>query len=75
MFDANNDVIGWIHPDKDPAIQMEKQAKVALAAGRRVVWYAQTQRGFEGLSKIADQLKYDHLSVVYKPHNTGVSGE
>ncbi len=36
---------------------MERQAEVALAAGRIVVWHAQTEKTYRGLSKIADRLQ------------------
>ncbi|MGO4869866.1 MAG: hypothetical protein ACLPGW_04545, partial [Roseiarcus sp.] len=41
---------------------------VELAAGRLVVWHAQTEKGFRGLSKIAGDLDEPNLSVVYDPN-------
>jgi hypothetical protein len=49
MFDANDELYRWIDPKKNPVNQMEQQAKVAAAAGREVVWHAQTEKGYRGL--------------------------
>ena len=43
-FDTDDTLQSWVYPEKDPAIQMERQAEVALAAGRRIVWHAQTEK-------------------------------
>jgi hypothetical protein len=67
-------LFGWIDPKNDPAIQMQKQAEAAFAAGRLGVWHAQTEKGYRGLTKIWkiwDSLPL-HLrpvvSVVYDPN-------
>ncbi len=44
LFDESDKLQGWINPENDPAIQMKSQADVAGAAGRRVVWHAQTEK-------------------------------
>ena len=71
MFDANDKLVGWINPKKDPAIQMRRQAEAALVAGRLVVWHAQTEKGYRGLKKTRDNLPL-HLrpvvSVRYDPN-------
>jgi predicted kinase len=47
---------------------MRNQAKEALAAGRMVVWHAQTEKGYRGLKTIADGLSFGNLSVVFDPN-------
>ena len=56
MFDENDELYWWIKPENNPAIQMRRQAEAALAAGRVVVWHAQTEKGYRGLKTIADGL-------------------
>lgn len=68
MFDDNDQLKWFIYPEKNPAIQMETQADTALAAGRVVVWHAQTEKGFRGLSKIKEQNSWMNLFVVYDPN-------
>jgi hypothetical protein len=68
MFDANDKLYGWIAPEKDPAIQMKSQADAAGAAGRRVVWHAQTEKTYLGLKAIADDLPFGNLSVEFDPN-------
>ena len=68
MFDANDELYWWINPKNNPAIQMTRQAEAALAAGRLVVWHAQTEKGYRGLKKIADRLPFGNLSVVFDPN-------
>lgn len=68
MFDRSDDLYSWINPQKDPAIQMARQAQEALAAGRIVVWHAQTEKGYRGLDKIASNLDEPNLFVVYDPN-------
>jgi hypothetical protein len=68
MFDKNDNLYSWVSPQKNPAIQMERQAKEALAAGRLVAWHAQTEQGYRGLKEIADGLPYANLSVVFDPN-------
>jgi hypothetical protein len=64
IFDVDTDdtLQSWVYPEKDPAIQMERQAEVALAAGRRIVWHAQTEKTYRGLKTIAAR-----LPLIYKP--------
>ena len=47
---------------------MKSQSDTAAAAGREVVWHAQTEKGYRGLKNIADDLKFGNLSVVYDPN-------
>jgi hypothetical protein len=68
MFDRNNELYGWIKPENNPRNQMLAQARAALAAGRAVVWHAQTEKGYRGLKNIADRLPFRNLSVVYDPN-------
>ncbi len=68
MFDENDNLYSWIKPENNPAIQMRSQAEEALAAGRVVVWHAQTEKGYRGLKNIADGLPFGNLSVVYDPN-------
>ena len=56
LFDANDELYSWVYPENNPEIQMARQAEAALAAGRRVVWHAQTEKAYRGLKKIADDL-------------------
>ena len=51
LFDANDVLFSWVYPENDPEIQMRAQAEEALAAGRLVVWHAQTEKGYRGLKK------------------------
>jgi hypothetical protein len=67
MFDDDDKLYSWIDPQKNPAIQMERQAKATLAAGRLVVWHAQTEKGYRGLAKIAGSLPFGNLSIVFDP--------
>jgi len=67
MFDKNDDLYYWIDRKKNPVVQMERQTEAALAAGRLVIWHAQTEKGFRGLSKIAREFKNTNLYVVYDP--------
>jgi hypothetical protein len=41
---------------------------VERAAGRLVVWHAQTEKGYRGLSEIARELDEPNLFVVYDPN-------
>jgi len=64
-------VHGWIKPENNPRIQMLDQADAALAAGRLVVWHAQTEKSYRGLSKIRDSLRLPErlvVTVVYDPN-------
>jgi Restriction endonuclease fold toxin 5 len=68
LFDSNDNYSLWAEPENNPIYQMKRQAIAALAAGRFVVWHAQTEKGYRGLTKIAKTLPYDHLSVVFDPN-------
>jgi hypothetical protein len=68
LFDANDELYSWVYPENNPEIQMRNQAKEALAAGRMVVWHAQTEKGYRGLKTIADGLSFGNLSVVFDPN-------
>jgi hypothetical protein len=65
MFDANDILNKWVYPEKDPKIQMERQADAALQAGRMVIWHAQTEKGERALRLIAEELDYENLKVVH----------
>jgi hypothetical protein len=68
MYDENDNLYSWIKPENNPTIQMKRQSDAAAAAGRVVVWHAQTEKGYRGLKKIVDGLKFENLSVVYDPN-------
>jgi hypothetical protein len=68
LFDVTDKLYSWVYPENNPKVQMVAQADAALAAGRLVVWHAQTEKGFRGLSKIAGKLDETNLSVVYDPN-------
>jgi Restriction endonuclease fold toxin 5 len=66
MFDKDDTAYEWVK-EKNQRFQMERQADAAKAAGRLVVWHAQTEKGFRGLSKIAEELGKTNVRVVYDP--------
>ncbi len=68
MFNENDELYGWIDPQKNPEVQMQRQSDAAAAAGRLVVWHAQTQKGYRGLSQIVRRLSFGSLSVVFDPN-------
>ncbi|HEY1945158.1 MAG TPA: hypothetical protein VGH40_23840 [Roseiarcus sp.] len=69
MFDENDELYGWISADSNPRIQMKRQTDAALDSGRVVVWHAQTEKGYRGLKKIADDPQIrGNLSVVFDPN-------
>lgn len=71
MFDGNDELYGWIKRENNPAIQMQRQAEAALAAGRLVIWHAQTEKGYRGLNKIRDRLllrERSLVTVIYDPN-------
>jgi hypothetical protein len=68
MFDKDDKLYEFIDKKKDPAIQMLRQERAAKAAGRIVVWHAQTEKGFRGLSKIAKQLGVTNVFVIHDPN-------
>ena len=68
LFDANDVLYSWVHPENNPIFQMAAQAEAALAAGRVVVWHAQTEKTYRGLTKIADDEDFGNLFVVYDPN-------
>jgi hypothetical protein len=65
MFDENDELYWWINPQKNPAIQMKSQSDAAAAAGRVVIWHAQTEKTYRGLKTIADDEDFGNLFVVY----------
>jgi hypothetical protein len=70
-LDAPAALESWVYSENDPAVQMETQAKVALAAGRRIIWHAQTEKTFQGLKTIADRLPLPYgpiVTVIYDPN-------
>jgi hypothetical protein len=67
LFNDNDDLNEWAKKSK-LQLQMERQADTALAAGRLVIWHAQTEKGYRGLSKIAGKLNKPNLFVVYDPN-------
>ena len=68
LFDANDKLYDWVYPENNPKFQMMTQAGVAAAAGRMVVWHAQTEKTYRGLKNIADGLKPGNLSVEFDPN-------
>ena len=68
MFDKNDDLYEFVDAKKSPAIQMGRQADAADTGGRIVVWHAQTEKGFRGLSKIAKRIGRMNLFVVHNPN-------
>jgi hypothetical protein len=68
LFDDADNLKWWVYPEKDPALQMEAQSDAAVAAGRRVVWHAQTEKGYRGLNNIQNERKFPNLSVVFDPN-------
>ena len=68
MFDEEDNLYDWVKAKRNPKFQMRRQAKAARAAGRIVVWHAQTEKGYAGLKKIADKLGKSNLFVVYDPN-------
>jgi hypothetical protein len=68
MFDENDNLREWVDSKSDPRNQMLRQAETARIFGRIVVWHAQTEKGYRGLKKIADELGETNLFVVYDPN-------
>jgi hypothetical protein len=68
MFDANGKLYGWVDPANDPELQMRSQAEAAALAGRLVVWHAQTEKGYQALSQLADDLNLANLTVIFDPN-------
>jgi hypothetical protein len=68
LFDADDNLYSWVYPENNPKFQMAAQAEAALAAGRVVVWHAQTEKTYRGLKRIADDLPFGNLSVVFDPN-------
>jgi hypothetical protein len=69
MFDKKDDFLqSFVNPKKDPQLQMQRQVEAAKAAGRIVVWHAQSEKGYRGLSKIADHMDELNLFVVHDPN-------
>jgi hypothetical protein len=68
LFDDADNLKWWVNPEKDPALQMKAQSDAAVAAGRLVVWHAQTEKGYRGLNKIEEREEFPNLSVDYDPN-------
>jgi hypothetical protein len=68
LFDANDDLNGWVYPENDPVIQMRRQSDAAAAVGRVVFWRVQIERVYRGLKKIADDNHFPNLFVEYDPN-------
>jgi hypothetical protein len=68
MYDSNDQLFDWIEPESDPLIQMEAQAKAAAAVGRRVIWHAQTEKGYRGLKERGREVKESNLYFVFDPN-------
>jgi hypothetical protein len=68
LFDGEDKLKGWVKEEKNPANQMQRQSDVVTAAGRAVVWHAQTEKTFRGLKKIVDEGSFPNLSVVFDPN-------
>jgi hypothetical protein len=68
MFNKKDALYKWASKTNNFADQMTRQANAAQAAGRVVVWHAQTVKGYRGLSRIAGGLKKSNLLVVYDPN-------
>ena len=68
LFDANDNLRKWVYETNNPAYQMIRQSIAAAAAGRRVVWHAQTAKTYRGLDKIASGLNLGNLSVEFDPN-------
>jgi hypothetical protein len=68
MFDKDDVSYEWIDLQSDPALQMKRQADAARAAGRIVIWHAQTEKAYRGLSVIADNIDELNVFVVYDPN-------
>ena len=68
MFDERDNLHHWINQSSNPAQQMNTQATVALPSGRLIVWHAQTEAGYRGLSNLAKGLPFKNLQVVFDPN-------
>ncbi|RBP05158.1 restriction endonuclease fold toxin 5 of polymorphic toxin system [Roseiarcus fermentans] len=70
LFDDDGELKVFVNSKKDPIIQMQSQIDVAFATipPRRVVWHAQTPKGFQGLSVSARRLERGKVFVVYDPN-------
>jgi hypothetical protein len=68
LFDDADNLKWRVNPEKDPALQMKAQSDAAVAAGRLVVWHAQTEKGYRGLNKIEEREEFPNLSVDYDPN-------
>jgi hypothetical protein len=68
MYDSRDKLFFWIDPKNDPLIQMEAQAEAAAAVGRRVIWHAQTEKGYRGLKERGRELKGSNLFFVFDPN-------
>jgi hypothetical protein len=68
LFDSDDKLQSWVKEEKNPANQMQRQSKIVTAAGRAVVWRAQTEKTYRGLNKIAKKGAFPNLSVVFDPN-------
>jgi hypothetical protein len=68
MYDSRDQLFFWINPKNDPLIQMEAQEEAAAAVGRRVIWHAQTEKGYRGLKERGRELKGSNLFFVFDPN-------
>jgi Restriction endonuclease fold toxin 5 len=68
MYDSDDQLWDWIDRKSDPRIQMEAQAEAAAAVGRRVIWHAQTEKGYRGLKERARELDKSNLYFVFDPN-------
>jgi hypothetical protein len=68
MYDSSDILHTWIRPEKDPRIQMTAQAEAAAEVGRRVIWHAQTEKGYRGLKERARVLAKSNLYFVFDPN-------
>jgi len=68
LFDSNDSLKVWVKGEKNPANQMQRQSRVVTAAGRAVVWHAQTEKTFRGLETIVNRGSFPNLSVVFDPN-------
>lgn len=68
LFDNMGKLFVWVNPKNDPALQMEAQYEAAKAAGRIVVWHAQTLKTYQGLLNIKNKNDWPNLLIVLDPN-------
>ena len=69
LFDDMGKLFVWVNPKNNPKFQMQAQSDAARAAGRIVIWHAQTLKGFYGLTQIAQDMPWQNVFVVYDPNS------